>query len=270
MVLALVFFDCSVHQLREQVHTGLNETHTMKQEINKLERKSRQNNIRLVGVAEHSGENCLTILKTILTEKFGMNDVEIENAHRTGVERHVNGRRHPKHIIAKVLRRQDKYQIMRDKSDVQYYITDDQTAADMAKKRAFQPLIDNAKRQGKRWKFRAGRLIVENTVYNDPPNEMLTSLPTYSGPSWDNGKAAAEKPMLFEDGPPAQQQWGPPQRMPQHHHTPPQQMGPPYPHHTMQHHQQQVGSPHPHQQQQHVAPILGVKKFSNGVHNSNP
>lgn len=110
-----------------------------------------------------TGENCVQILKTILSDKFGMQDVEIENAHQTGVEKYVNGHRKPNHIIAKLLR-SDKYNILREKAkalvDEHYLITDDQTATDMAKKRAFQPVIDNAKRQQKKWKFRAGKLIV--------------------------------------------------------------------------------------------------------------
>ena len=53
-------------------------------EVNNLERYSRRNNIRLVGYPETLGENTHEIVDTIFTEKFDIEDVELERVHRYG------------------------------------------------------------------------------------------------------------------------------------------------------------------------------------------
>lgn len=56
----------------------------MREHANRLERKSREKNLRIVGYPETARENSSNIVKTIIKDKFKMNDIEIENAHRTG------------------------------------------------------------------------------------------------------------------------------------------------------------------------------------------
>ena len=66
-------------------------------EVNNLERYSRRNNIRLVGYPEMRGENRPTreIVDTIFTEKFDMEDVELERVHTDGKIRHGPRNRGP-------------------------------------------------------------------------------------------------------------------------------------------------------------------------------
>lgn len=163
--------------LNLQNHARTEETlmEDMKDQLNKLERKSRRNNIRLVGVQETHEENCIEIVKSVLRDKFRMVHAEVENAHRTGPDRGPNGQKRPRHIIARMLRYSDKNRIMADKAQAlageSYFITGDQTTADKARKRAFQPLIEEAKATHKRWQFRGDHLIVDGTVYRNPPDQ---------------------------------------------------------------------------------------------------
>ena len=117
-------------------------------EMNNLERYSRRNNIRLVGYPETRGENTLEIVDTIFTEKFDMEDVELERVHRYGKIRHGPRNREPnrtRHILIKLLRYQDKVDIMKNRKeclkDDNYYIVDDLTQQH-CKKRKFQVFLD--------------------------------------------------------------------------------------------------------------------------------
>ena len=62
-----------------------------------MERHSRDFNIRVLGVVEEEGEDCLSIIQDFF-ELLGLRDAggEVENAHRTGKKR--DGK--PRHIIA--------------------------------------------------------------------------------------------------------------------------------------------------------------------------
>ena len=110
--------------------------------MNSLERYSRRNNIRLVGYPEMRGENTREIVNIILTEKFDMEDVELERVHRDGKIRHEprnRGPNRPRHILIKLLRYQDNVEIMKNrkeclKKDDNYYIVDDLTRKDLEEK----------------------------------------------------------------------------------------------------------------------------------------
>ena len=51
------------------------------QDINKLERHSRRNNIRIIGYNEEPGENIMEIVNDIIRDIFGLHDVCVERAH---------------------------------------------------------------------------------------------------------------------------------------------------------------------------------------------
>ena len=57
--------------------------------------------------------------------------------------------------------------------DVRYYITEDQMERDMKKRNDLQPIIEQAKRDGKRWKFRKGELYIDERLYRSPPGDDL-------------------------------------------------------------------------------------------------
>ena len=87
-------------------------------EVNNLKRYSRRNNIRLVGYPETRGENTREIVDTIFTENLDMEDVELERVHRDGKIRHGprnRGPNRPRHILIKLLRYQDKVEIMKNR-----------------------------------------------------------------------------------------------------------------------------------------------------------
>ena len=79
--------------MKQSVNTTLSETRNLFQECNeelkrrveRLERPSRDFNIRVVGVVEQDGEDCLLIIRNYLTLLGFEDDLgEIEKAHRTG------------------------------------------------------------------------------------------------------------------------------------------------------------------------------------------
>ena len=56
---------------------------------------------------------------------------------------------------------------------VPYYITEDQTEMDMKKRNDLQLIIEQAKRDGKRWKFRKGELYIDERLYRPRPGDDL-------------------------------------------------------------------------------------------------
>ena len=60
---------------------------TMESEINSLERHTRGFNIRILGVAEHDGEDCIGRVQELLSDYLNVSEPVIENAHRVGVSR---------------------------------------------------------------------------------------------------------------------------------------------------------------------------------------
>ncbi len=138
--------------------------------VNRMERKTREKNLRIVGYAEAGGvEDTASIVKTVLREKFKMEDAAVETAHRVGNSKMVAGRRQPRHIVFQLTNLADKHQILKNKraalEGADYYITDDMIKADMDRKRELQPVIDDAVRQHKKWKFRNGQLFINDRIY---------------------------------------------------------------------------------------------------------
>ena len=74
-----------------------------------MERHSRDFNIRVLGVVEEEGEDCLSIIQDFFA-LLGLRDAggELENAHRTGKKR--DGK--PRHIIAKLYSRPFKRNLL--------------------------------------------------------------------------------------------------------------------------------------------------------------
>ena len=65
----------------------------MKQ-VNRIERKPREKNLRIVNYPETTGEEIMTIARSILSEKFSMEDLVVDAAHLTGrifrLEEYIN------------------------------------------------------------------------------------------------------------------------------------------------------------------------------------
>ncbi|KAJ8038695.1 hypothetical protein HOLleu_16189 [Holothuria leucospilota] len=86
---------------------------TKDSEINKLERMSRRNNLRIVGVAVTTGEDCEEFVKTKVLPLFngGDNGFVIERCHRDG--RGTPGR--PPHILVRFLSYKDKLFLLKNR-----------------------------------------------------------------------------------------------------------------------------------------------------------
>ena len=60
---------------------------SMQSEINALERYTRGFKVRVMGIPEEEGEDCVTRVSRMLHDHFGISDPAIENAHRVGKAR---------------------------------------------------------------------------------------------------------------------------------------------------------------------------------------
>ena len=146
---------------------------SMSEHINRLERKQRERNLRLVGYEERSGENCRDIVSDIVYEQLGV-EAYIEVAHRTGKKKD-----RPRHIIFTVSSVHDKFHILmaqRYLRDKNYFITEDLTHKDLERKRMLRPQIEKAKAEGHRWRFVNGKLYVSGKEVSHRPLEAETAV----------------------------------------------------------------------------------------------
>ena len=134
------------------------------EEINKLERMSRRNNFRIVGVPQVNGENVESIVKDQILPLFDIPGIVIERCHRDG--RGANGR--PPHILVRCLSYPMKVDIMKRRRTIlnekPFFIVDDLTKVDLAERKKWAPqvkqLFDNGTRlrfSGGKWRDGAGR-----------------------------------------------------------------------------------------------------------------
>eukprot|EP00057_Strongylocentrotus_purpuratus_P014360 XP_011668834.1 PREDICTED: uncharacterized protein LOC105440425 [Strongylocentrotus purpuratus] len=125
-------------------------------DINKSERLSRRNNVRIVGIPESPTENCVTVVEEILKEKFGM-AVKVERAHRDG--KSVQDR--SRHIMFKTLSYRDKIDVMRNQrlklAKESYYMTDDLTREDLTEKRKWSKAAQDLYKNNVKLRFFAGK-----------------------------------------------------------------------------------------------------------------
>lgn len=128
-------------------------------EVNKQERFSRRNNIRIVGMKKtEERENCIDKVTKLLSERFeGDNAPRIERAHRDG--RGVDG--NPPHVLVKFLSYTDKITIMKGwrqaLQGLPIFITDDLTLADLTEKRKWRTEVKALYDRGMKLRFFAGK-----------------------------------------------------------------------------------------------------------------
>ena len=129
-------------------------------DINKVERYTRKNNLRIVGLPEKEGENSLDIrmiVTDIFSTKFGMEYVEIERVHRDGKRYKGPGASRPRHVLVKLLRYSDKMKIFRGwrqclKGEA-YKIVDDLTKFDYEEKKRWSSEVTELYKNGKKLRF---------------------------------------------------------------------------------------------------------------------
>lgn len=124
--------------------------------VNRVERATRRNNIRIIGYPETDNEDVKEITRVVFSKFDFASEVEIERAHRDG-KRH--GRR-TRHILVKVLRYTDKVNILRSSRqtlrDENYRIVEDLTKVDLDEKLKWKEEVSELYREGKKLRFVGG------------------------------------------------------------------------------------------------------------------
>lgn len=148
------------------------------------ERYSRNFNLRFGGIPETNTKDPVVPLnqvKDLLTERFGLPDIEIENAHRTG-KPPKSASDKPRHILVKFLYRSER-QVILDRAKAMkaslaksgLFILRDMPAADVAKKRSLRDVMQKAYRDGRNPVFRDGDLYINGKKYVQPAPESPRS-----------------------------------------------------------------------------------------------
>ncbi|XP_072164898.1 uncharacterized protein [Diadema setosum] len=145
-------------ELEKEVSTLRSEVERHNSAINKSERFSRRNNIRIVGIPEstNADEDCTALVENITKEKFGL-DIKVERAHRDGKA----SKDRPRHILFKTLSYREKVDIMKNQrlklAKEAYFMTDDLTADDLAEKRKWSTAVQELYKNGVKLRFFAGK-----------------------------------------------------------------------------------------------------------------
>ena len=127
------------------------------------ERHSRSFNVRLLGVPETDGENCVATVVDLLDRKFQLSGSAplTENAHRIGKAQQDK----PMHIIARFYSRVTRSTAMRttrtNLRDSPLRFVDDLTKDDLLEKQRVRPLMDELFKTNRRPSFRNGKLYAE-------------------------------------------------------------------------------------------------------------
>ena len=155
-------------KLEDDLFYALDELDKAKEHSNRLERFSRENNLSQLNFREERDENVFDIVKLVIT-RIGMPNGEVMKAHRTG-KRAVQGERTlPRQIIFKFLRHSDKQYTLKYQreglSDVPFYLVDDLTDMVLQKNKSYRDIIEDAKANDKRYKFRNGKLVIDGRLY---------------------------------------------------------------------------------------------------------
>ncbi|KAJ8025019.1 LINE-1 retrotransposable element ORF1 protein [Holothuria leucospilota] len=123
--------------------------------LNKQERFSRRNNLRLVGFNFAENEDCIQIAKSVFSD-MGLPDCKVERAHRDG--RLIHGRE--RHILIKLSFYQDKIFLLRNArtklEGKPFFLTDDLTQRDLKEKRKWTPQVTALYQTGTRLRFSGG------------------------------------------------------------------------------------------------------------------
>ena len=92
----------SMNANTEEIDNLRQSNDNLRKKLEHLERHSRDFNIRVLGVSEEDGEDCMAIILDYIARlRFEHAVAEVENAHRTG----KNQGERPRHIIAKLYSR---------------------------------------------------------------------------------------------------------------------------------------------------------------------
>ena len=145
----------------------------LEDKVSYLEGQSKRNNLLFHGVPERKDETweeCEVAVRKILEEKLGMeeawseSDIEIERAHRVG--KFTKDKIRP--IVVKFANFKHRSLVFKNKSKLQksnYRIQEQFSDKITQERRSFQPLIEKAIGEEKRFYVRYNKLIVDDVVY---------------------------------------------------------------------------------------------------------
>lgn len=137
----------------------------LKNRLEHLERYSRDFNIRVLGVNENEGEDCMAIVLNFITS-LGLEDAEaeVENAHRTGKKRDDK----PRPIIAKLYSRPFKRRLLLAGKGAEgreilngVRFVEDFTPSDFNARKLALPTMRKAYEEGKKVRFTKGKLFID-------------------------------------------------------------------------------------------------------------
>ena len=140
----------------------------LKKRLEHLERYSREFNIRVLGVNEDEGEDCISKILDFITS-LGFEDVaaEVENAHRTGKKRDDKSRP----IIAKLYSRPFKRRLLQAAKSADgkeilqgvriLRIVEDFIPSDFDARKKALPTMRKAYEDGKKVRFTKGKLYID-------------------------------------------------------------------------------------------------------------
>ena len=137
----------------------------LKKRLEHLERYSREFSIRVLGVNEDEGEDCISKILDFITS-LGFEDVaaEVENAHRTGKKRDDK----PRPIIAKLYSRPFKRRLLQAAKSADgkeilqgVRIVEDFTPSDFDARKKALPTMRKAYEDGKKVRFTKGKLYID-------------------------------------------------------------------------------------------------------------
>lgn len=154
-------------KLEDDLYYALDELDKAKEHSNRLERFSRENNLRLLNFREERDENVFDIVKSVLT-RIGMPNAEVMEAQRTCKRAVQGGRTLPRQIIFKLLRHTDKQYALKYQRE---RLSDVHSIWLMIllkwtyKRRNRTSLIEDAKANDKRYKFRNDKLVIDGRLY---------------------------------------------------------------------------------------------------------
>lgn len=148
--------DTKIKALEKRIAELESANETNIEAVNKQERFSRRNNIRIVGYDTTPDENCIEIATEVL-RKVGVENVRIERAHRDGFQ-HENRSRH---ILVRLSFYQDKItalKFQRQKlQNCDFFIIDDLTKIDLKEKRKWNQQVSDLYSRGTKLRFSAGK-----------------------------------------------------------------------------------------------------------------
>ena len=116
-----------IRSINDKISTIEKDRAAIIEKLRTLEDRNRRNNLRIEGISENkyeTWEDTTEKVQRLFSHRLGLDNIEIERAHRTGIRRSNK----PRSITLKLLRYQDKERIMKERRKLkgsEIYINED-------------------------------------------------------------------------------------------------------------------------------------------------